>query len=253
MKYIIIASGYNCAELATKCIESLNKIEFAGEWKAYVCSDGSTDETENVIYNFFSKKGNIHGYLCKENKGAACRRNEMIAYAKPDDEDVIIFLGLDDELLPNALTIIDEQYRNRKWMTYGNWIDQNGSGLPRKFSLEFDEEVHRFRNYRQDVYRSTAPNTFKYFLYKRIPTEDLKINGEWINSTTESEVMFSCLEMCGKEKIGVIRERIYLYNRNLPNGSLERLGKEHKYDLLKIIKERPKRAQLHRPDSYYSR
>ena len=52
--------------------------------------------------------------------------------------------------------------------------------------------------------------------------------------------MFSCLEMCGKERIGIVWKYIALYNRNLPNGSLKRLGREYKYKLLEIIKNRLK-------------
>ena len=63
------------------------------------------------------------------------------------------------------------------------------------------------------MYRSTAPNTFKKFLFDEIPDEDFKVFGKWIDNATETELMFSCLEMCGKDRIGVITEPIYLYNR----------------------------------------
>lgn len=243
MKYFIVSSGYNCLELAKKCYESLCKIDFPGEWQAVLCSDGSTDGTDKWLYDNV-RHPNISVQLRVENKGAACRRHEIIMDAELNGEDVIILLGLDDELMPNALNAIDAKYRAGHWMTYGNWVDQHGSGLPADFNLNFSPEIHLNRDYRKDIYRSTAPNTFKYFLYKQIPVEDLKINGEWINSTTESEVMFSCLEMCGESKIGVIYDKIYLYNKNLPGGTLKRLGTEYKYKLLDIIKSRPKRNQL---------
>lgn len=241
MKYFIVSSGYNCLELAKKCYESLCKIDFPGEWKAVLCSDGSTDGTDKWLYDNV-KHPNISVQLRVDNKGAACRRHEIIMDAGLNDEDVIIFLGLDDELFIHTLGVIDEKYRSSGcWMTYGNWVDQHGTGLPRRFNLDFSQEIHDARDYRQDIYRSTAPNTFKYFLYKQIPVEDLKIKGEWINSTTESEVMYSCLEMCGQKRIGIIRDRIYRYNKNLPNGTLQRLGTEYKYKLLDIIRARPKR------------
>jgi len=243
MKYFIVASGYNCLTYAQKCYESIKRIEFYGDWHAILISDGSTDGTNEYLEKEVSHL-NMSTRTTKENMGAAFQRHQAINNANLNDDDVIIFIGLDDEIFKNALTRIDLEYKNGKWMTYGNWIDQHGHGLPKDFDLEFPASVHQNRSYRKVIYRSTGLNTFKHFLYKRIPEDDLKINGKWINSTTESEVMFSCLEMCGKDRIGIIRDYIALYNRNLPNGSINRLGKEYKYKLLDIIKSRPKRDLL---------
>jgi len=158
--------------------------------------------------------------------------------------DVVLLLGMDDRLLPGCLERVATEYRSGKWMTYGNWINQNGDGLPKDFNLYFDEQTHTSRAYRDVTYRSTAPNTFYKFLFDAIPEDDFKIGGKWIDSTTESEVMFSCLEMCGKDRIGVIEEPVYLYNQHLPNGTIKRHGSKYKYELLDIIKARPKRKLL---------
>lgn len=245
MKYYIIATGYNCLPLAKKCVASLIKLKFNGKWEALLLSDGSTDGTGEYL-DSISTRLPIYGFERKENFGATKRRHDLLQCSGAKSEDVIIFLGLDDELKPNALTEIDKQYKAGKWMTYGNWIDQHGKGLPAGFDLDFDEETHKTRDYRKVTYRSTSPNTFKYFLYKNIPENDLKINGKWIDSTTESEVMFSCLEQSGKDRIGIIREPIYFYNRDLPGGTLRRLGKEYKYEIYNQVIARPKKPQLFR-------
>lgn len=243
MHYYLICTGYNCANLAKRCYESINNIDFdKSKYTAVFASDGSTDNTAQLLQEIIPLPHKV--WIQSENKGAAYTRHHIIKNLCMNDEDVIILVGLDDEVLPNILTEVDKHYKTGKWMTYGNWIDQYGRGLPSNFKLDFERSTHASRNYRRVTYRSTAPNTFKYFLYKQIPKEDLQINGEWINTTTESEVMFSCLEMCGKDKIGIITKPIYLYNRNLPNGTLKRLGREYKYQILEIIKNRPKRNQL---------
>jgi hypothetical protein len=151
---------------------------------------------------------------------------------------------MDDELLPNCLNRISEEYEKGKWMTYGNWIDQNKQGLPQDFKLHFDEKTHQNNSYRKVLYRSTAPNTFYAWLFKLIPQDDFKIDGEWITSTTESEAMFSCLEMSGKEKIGVIQDYIYFYRRNLSTGTLKRLGAGFKHKLYNVIIQRPPKGRL---------
>lgn len=239
VKFLIICTGYNCAPFVRKCYDSILKQE--GDWEAVMISDGSNDATTDQLNSLpKDKRVVIENYTA--NMGAAFRRyNAIHNYA--DEETVILLLGMDDELLAGALTRITQEYDKGKWMTYGNWINQHGKMLPDGF-LQFCETTHAERAYRQVKYRSTAPNTFKKFLFDNIPEEDFKIDGKWIDSTTESEVMFSCLEMCGKERIGVIEDAIYLYNESLPGGTLNRLGREYKYKLLEVIKSRPKKNLL---------
>lgn len=138
-------------------------------------------------------------------------------------------------------------------ITYGHWVNQFGDGLPQSFDLDFDEQTHKNRDYRRVKYRSTAPNTFKAFLYKCIKDEDLKYEGKWFTCCTEGEVMFSCLEQCGKDRIGIIRDHIYMYNEsnsiknsaNTHNGTLKRFGvRQYKYSIYNVIINRPKRNLL---------
>lgn len=208
-----------------------------------VVSDGSTDNTEKEIQKHWITQ-NTYIRIWNDNKGACYRRYEVIngITIPPIENDTIVcLLGLDDELLPDALETVAEQYRNGKYMTYGNWINQHGESLPKDFDLYFDEETHANRDYRKVKYRSTAMNTFYAKLFKQIPMQDFMLNGKWIDTTTESEVMFSCLEMCGKEKIGVVEKPIYLYNQLLPNGTQIRLGQEYKNSIYSEIIKRPKK------------
>lgn len=245
VKFFIIASGYNCKDLAVDCYQSLLLLKY-DNWQAVLIDDASTDGTDLSLQRTYAMYPDERVSMVRnvENMGAACNRLAAINSFKLDKEEVIVFLGLDDRLLPNALDVIKAQYDAGKWMTYGNWINQHGIGLPKDFDLYFDEETHKNRDYRKVKYRSTAPNTFKKFLFDEIPVEDFKIDGKWIDSTTESEVMFSCLEMSGKDRIGVIEEPIYVYNQNLPGGTLARLGADYKYKIYNEIIKRPKKGIL---------
>jgi glycosyltransferase involved in cell wall biosynthesis len=217
MRFEVICTGWNCLSYVDKCVRSVQKQTY-GNWHLHLISDGSTDGTGEALKRYVSEKVSIH--IFDENLGAAKRRMDCI---RPlDSESVCLLLGMDDELLPNCLNRVRQEYDKGKWMTYGNWKDQRGSGMPDSFNLDFDAETHRNRDYRKVLYRSTAPNTFKKFLFDQIPDEDFQLNGKWIDSTTESELMFSCLEMCGKERIGIIKDHIYLYNRGRVGGTLQR-------------------------------
>lgn len=204
-------------------------------------NDGSTDNTQSEILKHQGMFRKYYFQNAKSNMGAAYRRCQLISLLEYEPEDVIILLGMDDELLPNALERIKQEYDAGKWMTYGNWINQNGVGLPADFDLDFPQEIHDNRDYRKVLYRSTSPNTFKRKLFNKIPIEDFKIGEEWINTTTESELMFSCLEMCGQKRIGVIKDKIYMYNQGIPNSAQRRLGQAYKNQIYNIVINRPKK------------
>ena len=244
--FLIVASGFNCRRYVHKCFESLVQ-QTHKNFKAILISDGSIDGTQTELQRLSGRDKRIICESYPQNNGAAKRRYDAIKRHASSPETVVVFLGLDDHLLPNALETIAKKYEEGVWMTYGNWKNQNGIGLPEDFQLEFDEQTHIDRSYRKVKYRSTAPNTFKKFLFDMIPETDFKINGMWINTTTESEVMFSCLEMCGKKRIGLIREYIYIYNENLPGGSLKRLGAAYKRKIYNIIIQRNKKPLYIKP------
>lgn len=244
MKYFIIASGFNSYDKVEDCFNSLIKLEADHEWSAILIDDGSTDEgkmKEALNKLPFDSRIETRHYL--ENKGAAFRRFQAIKEAELNEEDVIILLGLDDELLPNAINEIDRKYLTGAWMTYGNWISPDGFRLDSSF-LHFDDNIHVERSYRRERYRSTAPNTFKKFLFDQFTERDFMYNEEWIKATTESNLMLSCLEMCGKARIGVIDEPIYVYNRDRKDNAKYRFGRHYQDDIYKWVKARPKRELL---------
>lgn len=260
MRYVFVVTGYNCFLHAQNCIQSIKAVKTTSEykWMALLCSDGSNDGTTQYIHEIANEDSRFKAYSTTENYGAAFHRHHAIMDSELNDDDVIILVGLDDSVDADCLSAIHKQYSSGKWMTYGNWVDERGRTCQHdNLSIKYSDAVHETRSYRSDVYRATAMNTFKYFLYRRIPQQDLIIDGRWIHTTTESEVMFSCLEMCGKQRIGVIYEHIYYYNRYLPKRSLNRLGdkygknigREEKYRILNIVKARPKRELIINPYS----
>jgi len=241
VNFLIVVTGFNCMEYVRPCILSIRNQKY-DSFKLVIVNDGSTDSTLFEIKKF-EGYFNFEIMSFKNNHGAAfCRHAAISAFGNKND--VIVLVGLDDELLPGALEEISKQYEAGKWMTYGNWINQSGQGLPDWFQLEFDEETHKNRDYRKVKYRSTAPNTFYKFLFDKIPVDDFKLNGKWLDTTTESEVMFSCLEMCGQDRIGIIKKPIYKYNQNLPNGTQRRLGQAYKNEVYAQIINRNKKPLL---------
>ena len=181
MKFIILVTGWNCKQYILPCFRSLIS-QGHQNWEAVFLSDGATDGSGEEINRVVTdSRCKIHIY--DDNVGAAKRRYDALQqYGKKTD--IVLLLGMDDELLPGCLEIILKEYQKGKWMTYGNWKSQSGKMLPKGF-LDFDKNTHLTRDYRKVKYRSTAPNTFFKFLFDKIPAIDFQLDGKWIDSTTE--------------------------------------------------------------------
>lgn len=244
MRFIIIASGFNCEKYVQKCIHSINR-QTNKNFLAVIIDDGSSDKTGFEVLRYTSPLQGFVAEISRFNYGAARRRYDAIKEYSESPDDVIIFIGLDDELKPNALARIEEEYKRGKWCTYGNWINQLGKMLPPGF-LKFDEATHKDRNYRKVKFRATAPNTFKRFLFDQLTEDEFKLDGEWIKATTESHLMFSCLEMSGESKIGMITDPIYLYNQGRRDNAKNRLGSSYQDAIYKDVINRPKKPLLKR-------
>ena len=243
-KYCILATGYNCGRHVTRFLfsmQNLNPVE-GTEIRVVIINDGSKDNTGYVLDRADRHfTGTLQIFHESENKGAAFRRWQYMKTFIQDPETVVILVGLDDELLPEAIERIHQEYECGKLMTYGNWVNQRGRGLPSMFPLYFDTITHDNRDYRKVQYRSTAPNSFKAKLLTGLCEDDFKIDGKWVETCTETNLMFCLLEMCGEDRIGVIQQPIYLYNEKLPNGSIGRFGAEEKRRILNRFRQREKK------------
>lgn len=241
-KYLIICTGYNGAKYIKKCYKSLVNQTY-GNFHCILIDDGSNDNSKEVLFDLnMDKRFEVHCYT--DNKGAAYRRYYAIRNNTLDAENTVVcLLGMDDWLYPNALEIIKKHYDNGKWMTYGNWIGSDGYKLPKGF-LDYSDEIHEKRSYRKEIYRSTGLNTFKKFLFDELTEEDFKVNGEWVKATTESNLMFSCLEMCGKDKIGIVYDFIVNYTKRNDN-TRSRMGSKYQDAIyLNVINRVPKKLLI---------
>lgn len=242
LHFFIIATGYNCAEKVKPCIDSVKKQTYKN-YTAVFIDDGSDDATGTEIVNRTQKANKLQAVPFFENKGAAFRRYDILKSNLVQPDSVVLLLGLDDELLPNCLERIKQEYDNGAWMTYGNWIGSDGYTLPDGF-LDFPQSIHEMRYYRSVRYRSTAPNTFRAHLFDHFTEDDFKFRGEWIKATTESNLMISLLEMCGQSRIGVIKEPIYLYNIGRVDNARRRFGSAYQDSIYRDVKKRKPRELI---------
>lgn len=241
IKFLIVVTGWNWEQYIKRSLSSILKQKY-GNYCVAIMDDGSTDNSSQVILDFF--KENIHEKeqwlwtLNFRNAGTFFARDRCISLASNFDYDAIVFLDGDDELLPNALEECAKKYKEGALMTYGNWINQDGLVCP--LNIKYSKQVHDARDYRNDTFRCTHLRTFHRKLYEAIPKWTL--TDAEIQSYPDVEILFSMMEMCGENRIGVIYEPIYRYNETNENRTLKRFGKD--YVGYEEIQKRPKRALI---------
>jgi glycosyltransferase involved in cell wall biosynthesis len=231
LRIAVIASGRNCHQYAEPFIQSL-KEQTDQNFLTFLVDDGSDEPlfTGEVI-------GGIHKMRFDKRTGAFNARDTAIRSARLRQQDIIVMADLDDSLLPTAIERIRKEHESGKWMTYGTYIDNDAVIFN---DLHFSDEIHRARNYRQDKWRCTHLRSFRLKLYDQIP--QWKLTQSEIDSYPDAEILFSMMEMCGKERTGVIEEPIYRFNNHNPLSTLKVYGKDD--DGYQEICNRPKREMI---------
>lgn len=241
-RVIVIVSGWNCARYVNACLNSLSNQTYSN-WKAYVFDDASTDDTYQAIKPF-GKDNRFEIYRIEENKGATYCRYTAMRDALNDGEPqhaIVVLLGLDDLLRPNALEVIANTYDDNTFLTYGNWVNERGT---RHQISYFPADVIKKSAYRNYTFISTAPNTFRLKLINHLELDDLQIDGKWIENCTDVAYMWPALELSGG-RFKVIAEAIYIYRQHRTGNTLARFGGvTGKKNVLQYLKSRPKKLAL---------
>lgn len=232
MRFLIIVSGWNCEPYVKECIESI-KAQTYKDFDVVIIDDASTDNTWNEILKYTDSKWTIHRNT--ENMGGFFNFNDWTRECL--DYDIATPLCLDDKLKPNALERIIKEYDNGAWMTYGTWINKQGKVFT---DLYYSEEIHFNRDYRKDKFRCTGIRTYYKKLYEK--TQTYQMCDIEKRHYYDLEYTWQMMEMCGKDRIGVVSEPTYEYNNTNPNNTFKLYGRERV--VYNQIANRPKKELL---------
>jgi len=205
----VVIPTFNRSELLVKAIKSVLNQDYSN-FELFVCDDGSTDGTEEMIKSI---KDERLTYLKQENKGCAAARNLGIRNAKGE---LIAFLDDDDAWLPDHLKYIAEFFDLYPEAAMG--YTQNDVRLPdgsesepikyKKEVIPHDEKKEGFWLYKDIVFDKylfsesdmNAPSCTairkKVFDEIGLLNEDLRVN--------QDHELF--LRISNRFKIGVIRK-----------------------------------------------
>ncbi len=231
-KFKFVIPSYNNEEWVEYNIASILNQTYENYEVLYI-DDASTDNTYNKVIDIVSNDNRFRVIKRQENKGATYNYFFELEDYLRDDNDIIIHLDGDDWLYDdNVLSKLNDFYNDKKvWMTYGKFYCYRGDervelGYPQ--STPYSDYIIENKLYRQDVWRASHLRTYKTFLFKAINKDDLysKIDGKLFWHATDLAFQFCYLEMCSKEKIGVVDFPTCVYNQS-PKNSERTAEREH--------------------------
>ena len=140
-KISIIVPVYNTEKEIKKCLDSLVN-QTIKDIEIIIVNDGSTDNSEKIIYEYKEKYKDLIKYYSKENEGVAATRNFGIEKAQADyvlfvDSDDYIESNLVEKLMPYINENIDMiKFKLQKKAENGQFIEKNEGPVFEKCSGE---------------------------------------------------------------------------------------------------------------------
>jgi len=155
-------------------------------------------------------------------------------------DDVIILLDGDDWLTSSSvLSYLNEIYQEKTpLVTYGSY-QYYPSGDVGVEPSEYSFDVIKNNKFREDVWRASHLRTFKYGVFKKLNTKDLKdVDGHFYKKAYDQAIMLPLLEIAGERSL-FIPEILCVYNRaNALN--VDKFGQKEQYETMLRIRKRKK-------------
>lgn len=214
---VIWAAGRNCDKFVDICITSVQKQTYK-DFRMVIVDDASTDKTTEIIQKFVYSDNRLNHII---NKTRLTKSENSLLYLKPDDDDIVVLLDLDDWLYYiDVLEIVFKlHYYHNKLVTYGSFKYLT-TGLIE--GSAYPSYIIESNLYRQFEWRAVHLQTFRGILWNNIMPDSLKDNnGNYLASAWDQAIMYPILEMCPKDKIQFISIPWYIYNDANPHNMMK--------------------------------
>lgn len=222
-KFKIIIPSYNNENWVEYNIASILNQTYSNYEVLYI-DDASSDNTSIEVNKYIS---GLDNWKVVKNHDNMKRGYNVSPYNKNiidfvrDDNDILVFVDGDDWLFDdNVLDNLNVFYNDHDpWMTYGGMVCYPSGKEGNPQNSKYSDAVHEDSLYRKDLWRASHLRTFKWGLYKKIRLEDLIYTktGEYYFHAEDLATSFPCLEMCPKNKIGVLDFFSYIFNETPSN------------------------------------
>jgi len=227
--FTVIIPAFNCEKWAEWNLSSvLNQDYDKRSYNVVYVDDCSTDNTSDVVCKFIDSNDiNISYVRNEKNEKALYNLHKHIHQAKQGS--IIVTLDGDDAFAGSeVLSKLNELYQDEDcWMTVGSYMqNDNYSVVSPRVSEGYWEQ-----NIRKIPWSFSHLRTFRKELFCKIDKKDLlDVDGEFYKCTFDRAMMYPMVEMSGKDRVRLVNEVLYIYNRLNPI-SVDRV---HRYDQLRI-------------------
>lgn len=222
-KFKIVIPSYNNEDWVEYNVASILNQTYSNYEVLYI-NDASIDRTETLVKDIVGDLSNWKVVSNSENQRRGYNvspYNKNIMDFMKDSEEILIFIDGDDWLFDeNVLYNLNDFYNTKNcWMTYGGMICYP-SGLPAyPQNSPYENIVHEKNLYRKDHWRASHLRSFKWGLYKMIHMESMLYSKtkKYYFHAEDLATSYPCLEMCPKDKIGVLDFNSYVFNETPSN------------------------------------
>tara|TARA_Y100001973_G_C5136122_1_gene300383 strand:+ start:202 stop:939 length:738 start_codon:yes stop_codon:yes gene_type:complete len=240
--FTIVIPAYNCERWAVRNLNSAIRQNYDNYDIVYV-DDCSTDNTLKIVEQVLEQSDKKFKIVSnKENMKALYNLYTQIHAAQ--DNTVIVTLDGDDALAGvDVLNVLDNHYKDPNcWMTVGSYVqDDNYMVVSPQVTDDYWEQ-----NIRQIPWSFSHLRTFRKELFCKIKKEDLlDLDKRFYQCTFDRAMMYPMVEMAGKDRVRLINEILYIYNRNNPI-SVDRV---QRYDQLRIESQISKKTPYKKLES----
>ena len=225
--FTVIIPAYNCENWVEWNLKSVLNQKYEN-YKIIYVDDCSTDQTCVIAENTLSKSG-VEYEIVSNSQNMKALYNLYTQIHRAENNSVIVTLDGDDALAgTDVFDKLDIFYSTRDcWMTVGSYM-QNDNYMIVSPNVT---DQYWSQNIRKVPWSFSHLRTFRKELFCKIKKEDLlDADGHFYKCTFDRAMMYPMVEMCGKEKVGLINDVLYIYNRHNPI-SVDRV---HRYDQLRI-------------------
>ena len=218
MRFSIIIPAYNAEAYLQRCLDSIFSQEF-DDFEVIVINDGSSDGTSVLLDGYTSKHSNLH-ILSQNNQGMATARNRGLDAAQGD---YILFVDSDDELMPQALSILAPQLTGEDIVGFGTRIynEQTGTNIDFQLSTNDSKQYSGWDYF--NLYRLKSTPVHFVCIWQRVYRRAFlaENNMHFVDGLRRAEDdLFTTMVMLHARSIKTIADTLYIYH--VRKGSITR-------------------------------
>ena len=216
--FVILIPSYNVEKWAQKNISSVLEQSYSN-YKVFYIDDCSKDKTSLIVEQMLENNLDKDRYKFIKNSFNKGKMENVFEAIRDDfilENDIVIILDGDDWLFDKSvLQKLDSVYGDDEdvWMTAGSYIESVSKAV---VTPQIDSNYWR-GDVRKKSWQASHLVSFRKKLFTKIKRKHfMKKTGEFFSTTSDQAMVWPMLEMSGEKNFRVVKDTLYVYNRENP-------------------------------------